>query len=73
MFTTVITPETSASVMLLLIVSMMLVSASFWLIFVYTLDRPTIRAFAERSQRIVNRICGALLVLLGIRLASTAR
>ena len=72
-FTTVITPETSASVMLLLIVSMMLVSASFWLIFVYTMDRPTIRAFAERSQRIVNRICGALLVLLGIRLASTAR
>jgi threonine efflux protein len=72
-FTTVITPETSASVMLLLIVSMMLVSASFWLVFVYTLDRPTIRTLAERSQRTVNRICGALLVFLGIRVASMAR
>ena len=72
-FTIVITPETSASATLLLIVIMMLVSASFWLVFVYTLDRPTIRAIAERSQRTVNRICGALLVLLGIRVASMAR
>jgi len=72
-FTTVITPETSTSATLLLIVSMMLVSASFWLFFVYTLDRPTIRRFAERSQRTVNRICGALLLLLGIRVASMAR
>jgi len=72
-FTTVITPETSTSATLLLIVSMMLVSASFWLFFVYTLDRPTIRRFAERSQRTVNRICGVLLLLLGIRVASMAR
>ena len=55
-FTTVITPETSASAMLLLIFSMMLVSASFWLVFVFTLDRPTIREFVERSQQTVNRI-----------------
>jgi threonine/homoserine/homoserine lactone efflux protein len=41
-FTTVIAPETSASVMLLLIFTMMLVSV-FWLFFpVYTLDRPAI-------------------------------
>ena len=72
-FTTVITPETSTSATLLLIFSMMLVSASFWLFFVYTLDRPTIRRFAERSQRTVNRMCGVLLLLLGIRVASMAR
>ena len=72
-FTTVITPDTSASVMLLLIVSMMLVSASFWLFFVYTLDRPTIREFVERSQQTVNRICGVVLLLLGVRVASMAR
>ena len=72
-FTTVITPETSTSATLLLIVSMMLVSASFWLFFVYTLDRPTIRRLVERSQRTVNRICGVLLLLLGIRVASMAR
>ena len=72
-FTTVITPETSASVMLLLIVSMMLVSASFWLFFVYTLDRPVIREFVERSQQTVNRICGVVLLLLGVRVASMTR
>ena len=55
-FTTVITPETSASAMLLLVFSMMLVSASFWLLFVCTLDRPTIREFVERSQQAVNRV-----------------
>jgi len=72
-FTTVITPETSASAMLLLIFSMMLVSASFWLFFVYTLDRRTIREHIERSQRTVNRIFGVLLLLLGIRVASMSR
>ena len=72
-FTTVITPETSTSATLLLIFSMMLVSASFWLFFVHTLGRPTIRRFVERSQRTVNRICGLLLLLLGIRVASMAR
>ena len=72
-FTMVITPETSASAMLLLIFSMMLVSASFWLFFVYTLDRPTIREFIERSQQTVNRIFGVLLILLGMRVASAQR
>jgi len=72
-FTTVITPETSTSATLLLIFCMMLISASFWLFFVYALDRPSIRRFVERSQRTVNRICGLLLILLGIRVASMAR
>ena len=72
-FTIVITPQTSASAKLLLIVSMMLVSASFWLFFVYTLDRPTIREFIDRSQQTVNRIFGVLLVLLGVRVASMSR
>ena len=72
-FTTVVTPETSPGAMLLLIFSMMLISASFWLFFVSTLDRPTIRRFVERSQRTVNRICGVLLIFLGIRVASMAR
>jgi threonine/homoserine/homoserine lactone efflux protein len=73
MCTTVITPETSTSATLVLIFSMMLVSALFWLFFVYTLDRPTIRRLVERSQRTVNHICGVLLLLLGIRVASMAR
>ena len=72
-FTMVMTPETPASAMLLLIFSMMLVSASFWLVFVYTLDRPTIRESIDRSQQTVNRIFGGLLVLLGMRVASMSR
>jgi RhtB (resistance to homoserine/threonine) family protein len=72
-FTAVITPETSASGMLLLISVMMLVSASFWLLFVYTLDRLAIREFIERSQQAVNRIFGVLLMLLGLRVASISR
>jgi threonine/homoserine/homoserine lactone efflux protein len=72
-FTMVITPRTSISVMLLLICCMMLVSASFWLFFVYTIDRPIIRGTIERSQGVVTRVFGALLVLMGIRVAAMSR
>jgi RhtB (resistance to homoserine/threonine) family protein len=72
-FTMVITPETSASATLLLIFTMMAVSASFWLFFVYTLDRPAIREYIERSQQTVNRIFGVLLIFLGVRIAATQR
>ena len=54
----------------ILVFSMMLVSASFWVFFVYTLDRPTIRIYRTLSAD-VNRIFGGLLILLGVRLAST--
>ena len=72
-FTTVITPETSAGAMLLLVFSMMLVSASFWVLFVCTLDRPTIREFVERSQRAVSRVLGVVFVVMGLRVASMSR
>jgi RhtB (resistance to homoserine/threonine) family protein len=72
-FTMVITPETSASATLVLILIMMLVSAAFWLFFVHTLDRPIIRELIERFQQAVNRVFGALLIFLGIRVASMER
>jgi threonine/homoserine/homoserine lactone efflux protein len=72
-FTMVITPQTSISVMLLLILCMMLVSASFWVFFIYTIDRPIIRGTIERSQGFVTRVFGALLVLMGIRVAAMSR
>ena len=72
-FTTVIAPETPSRTMLLLVVAMMTVSASFWLLFVCTLDHPIIRSSVERSQLTVNRIFGALLIFLGIRVASMSR
>jgi threonine/homoserine/homoserine lactone efflux protein len=52
--------------MLVLVCSMMLVSAAFWLLFVSTLDRPAIRRWIARSQRTVNRVSGGLMILLGI-------
>ena len=72
-FTTVISPNTSVNGTLLLIFVMMLVSASFWLFFVYTLDRPSVRDVIERSQQTVNRILGGLLLLLGLRMAFMRR
>jgi threonine/homoserine/homoserine lactone efflux protein len=72
-FTTVITPETPSSVAFLLVVIMMLLSASFWICFVHTLDRPTLRDAVERSQKTVNRVLGALLILLGLRVAVMSR
>ncbi|NKB66136.1 MAG: LysE family translocator [Candidatus Latescibacteria bacterium] len=72
-FTTVITPETPQSVLPVLILCMMAVSASFWLFFVYTLDRPIIRGCIERFQTTINRVFGALLIALGLRVATMDR
>ena len=72
-FTTVITPQTSPAAMFLLIVIMLLVSASFWVCFVYTLDRRTLRDVVERSQHTVKRLFGALLILSGLRVAAMSR
>jgi threonine/homoserine/homoserine lactone efflux protein len=72
-FTTVIVPGTSASGMVLLIVAMMLVSLSFWVCFVWTLDRRILRDVVERSQRTVNRLFGMLLIVLGLKVATASR
>jgi RhtB (resistance to homoserine/threonine) family protein len=68
-FTVVITPGTSAGVMVVLVSGMLLVSASFWLLFVVTLDRPAIRGWVARSQRAVSRVFGAVLIVMGVRVA----
>jgi threonine/homoserine/homoserine lactone efflux protein len=72
-FTLVITPDTSTNTMLILVFSMLLISAAFWLFFVYTLERPLIRGILERSQQTVNRLFGVLLVFLGLRVALMER
>jgi threonine efflux protein len=72
-FSMVITPETSASAMLVLIFTMVLVSASFWLFFVCTLDRWTIRGLIERFQQSLNRLFGVLLIFLGMKVAFSER
>jgi len=72
-FTVVIVPGTAAGAMLVLVCGMMLVSASFWLLFVFTLDRPAIHRWIARSQRTVHRVSGGLMILLGVRVAFAER
>ena len=68
-FTMVITPGTPVTTTLLLVVTMMAISAGFWLAFIYTLDRQAVRRLIERGQRLVNALFGGLLICLGIRVA----
>ncbi|ANO49866.1 LysE family translocator [Woeseia oceani] len=68
-FTVVITPQTTVGTTGLLVASMVLISALFWLFFVYTLDRPAVRRFIDRSQQTVSRVFGVVLLALGERVA----
>ena len=67
--TMVITPETTIPVTVVLVAVMMAICATFWLLFVMTLDQPAVRRFIDRSQQTVNRLFGVLLVTLGLRVA----
>lgn len=72
-FTTVITPDTSMLATVVLIGVMVMVSVLFWLLFVQTLGTSFVRRVLDRGQKTVNRIFGALLVALGIRVAFVDR
>jgi RhtB (resistance to homoserine/threonine) family protein len=72
-FTMVITPDTSVSTAIVLVITMNLVCVTFWLFFVTTLDHPSVRQFIERSQQIVQHIFGGLLIFLGLRVAFMER
>ena len=69
LFTVIIEPDTGAAGMLLLVATTVTVSALFWLVFVWTLDRPGLRRFIERWQLAANRLFGGLLIALGVRVA----
>ena len=72
-FTVVITPGTKAGAMVVLVSTMLLVSASFWVMFVCVLDRPAVRGVIERFQTAATRVFGGLLILLGVRVAFAQR
>lgn len=72
-FTLVITPDTSAFRMLVLITVMMLICALFWLLFIATIDRPAVRRGIERWQGAVQNVFGVLLISLGLRVAFLQR
>ncbi len=73
MFTLVITPETSWGATMALVLSMKTVSATFWAVFVYTLDRPAFRNRLESSQQAISRVFGVLLIGLGLRVVTLDR
>ncbi|WP_306031085.1 LysE family translocator [Stappia sp. MMSF_3263] len=73
LFTVVITPQTSAGGVLLLVATTISISALFWVFFVATLDAPLVRRVIENGQGLVNRIFGGVLILLGLRVATLER
>ena len=70
-FTQIIAPDTVTGEALVLIVAMLLTSALFWLAFVHTLHLPPVRDLITRFRVTVERVFGALLVLLGLRVAAS--
>jgi len=69
LFTTLITPGTSARDTLVLVATMATVTAAFWLVFVFTLGSSPVRRALERGRMALDRIFGVLLIALGIRVA----
>jgi threonine/homoserine/homoserine lactone efflux protein len=68
-FTQVITPEVSLLNAMILIATMVSVSAAFWVVFVQTLHLPAIRARLRRWNRAIDRSFGVLLLALAIKIA----
>lgn len=72
-FTLVITPETPALNALILVLAMMSVSALFWVVFVYALERRLVKGALDKGQRVINGIFGGLLIAVGLRVAVSER
>ena len=68
-FTQLITPDMSIPQTMLLVTVMMTVSALFWLLFVWTLQMPTVVRRLAQSTVHVNRMLGVVLILFAARLA----
>lgn len=69
-FSQVIHPDTPRLHALILIVAMVATSALFWLAFVASLHLAPVRQWLARSRRAVDGVFGALLVMLGLRVAT---
>ena len=61
-------PESSNLYLILLVCTTIGVSAFFWILFVYVLQINAVRQRLQDTARWVNRILGAVLIALGIRL-----
>jgi RhtB (resistance to homoserine/threonine) family protein len=72
-FTMIVTPQTSAAGVAVLVVTTISVSAAFWVVFVMTLDAAPVRRVLEGAQAMVSRALGGVLILLGLRIAVADR
>lgn len=72
-FTTVITPDTPVETTIMLVAIMLLMCALFWVTLVLTLETSGVRRFIERSQNVVQRVFGVVLISLGLRVAFLSR
>ncbi|HKU42920.1 MAG TPA: LysE family translocator [Polyangiales bacterium] len=68
-FTQVIHPDTPLLRSAVLVAAMVATSALFWVVFVCGLQLPPVRSLLRRSRRTVDRVFGALLIALGLRVA----
>ena len=68
-FTQLITPEVSGVNTIVLIATMVSVSAAFWLVFVQTLHLPGTRTWLRRWNRTIDRAFGVVLLGLAIQVA----
>jgi threonine/homoserine/homoserine lactone efflux protein len=72
-FTMIVTPQTSAAGVAVLVATTISVSAAFWVVFVMTLDAAPVRRVLEGAQAMVSRALGGVLILLGLRIAVADR
>ena len=72
-FTMIVTPQTSAAGVAVLVATTISVSAAFWVVFVMTLDAAPVRRVLEGAQAMVSRVLGGVLILLGLRIAVADR
>ncbi len=68
-FSQLITPDTSASEIALLVAVSVCVSAAFWLVFVQVLHLPLVRSRFDRYAVAVDRAFGVVLIVLGVTVA----
>ena len=61
-------PDSGALYLALLICTTLGVSALFWLLFVYVLQISSVRSRLQAAGRWINRVLGAALIALGLRL-----
>ena len=67
-FAVFVRPETSPSQLFMIVLTMMVISAAFWVVFVYVLQIGRVRAQLLRWGQWINRLLGTVMIGLGIRL-----